>query len=294
MNTQLAAMLEDIGVDTLEVLDCHGHLGPSPQLRIPRYDAASIVRSMDLLGIQTTFVSALAGMVDEDAGDAGIRRASSEFPGRLAPVPIANPNHSDVAVRYLDQWAADGTANMIKVHPDNHSYSVLGPGYRPIFELAAHRWLVLSHTWGGSAFCDPRALGDVAGEFPDTVFIAGHSGGTVAGCESAVDVAIAHPNVYLDLTGSLVYDGMLEWMVQRVGADRILFGTDVAFLDPRPQFGRVVMARITRDAKRSILGDNLRGLLEGSNQTSVRADRGGHSRTAGPASTEVGHDDPHQ
>jgi predicted TIM-barrel fold metal-dependent hydrolase len=261
MTSRLASAIADLGLDSLTILDCHGHVGAWHNFRIPQYSADSIVHSMDLLGIRTTFVSALSGMVDEATGDTCIRQAAREHPGRLAPVPIANPNRPAATQRYLQTWAESGGAQMVKVHPTIHDYPVDGPNYRAVFELAADRWLVLSHTWGGSALCHPGQLGQVAREFPDTTFIAAHSGGNPAGCVAAVEAAQAQPNVYLDLAGSLVYDGMLEWMVGRVGADRVLFGTDAAFLDPRPQFGRVALARISVDDKRRILCENLARLL---------------------------------
>ncbi len=45
-------------------------------------------------------------------------------------------------------------------------------------------------------------------------------------------------------------------MVHEAGADRVLFGTDLPFLDPRPQLGRVAFAKISDDEKRLILGLN--------------------------------------
>ena len=46
-----------------------------------------------------------------------------------------------------------------------------------------------------------------------------------------------------------------------VGADRILFGTDLPFLDPRPQLGRVAFAKISDDEKRLVLGLNAARVL---------------------------------
>lgn len=70
-----------------------------------------------------------------------------------------------------------------------------------------------------------------------------------------------HANVYLEVACSPVYDGVLGWMVDEVGAEPVLFGTDVAFLDPRPQFGRRRAGRHAGAAKRHVLGGNLRRIL---------------------------------
>ncbi len=85
--------------------------------------------------------------------------------------------------------------------------------------------------------------------------------GEVAAVQAAVDAAKEWENLYLDLTGSALPRGVLELMVARVGAERILFGTDIPFVDIRPQIGYVVFARISDDDKRKILGLNSQRLF---------------------------------
>ena len=45
------------------------------------------------------------------------------------------------------------------------------------------------------------------------------------------------------------------------GAARVLFGSDIPLMDPRPQLGKILTADISHDDKRQILGDNARRLL---------------------------------
>jgi len=47
-------------------------------------------------------------------------------------------------------------------------------------------------------------------------------------------------------------------MVAGAGADRILFGTDIPFIDPRPQIGRVAYARLPAATLRDVFGGNAR------------------------------------
>ena len=215
---------------------------------------------MDLAGIQTAFVSALFGVADEELGHAALLDAAGRYPHRISPVAIANPNHRGRVLGYLERCRTDPRFRLLKVHPTLHDYPILGPDYGPIFEFAATAgWPVLSHTWSGGP--DPSAFEVLASKFPTTNFILGHSGGVLAGIRTAVDVARRFDNVYCDLACSIAYDGVLEWMVEELGDERILFGTDATFLDPRPQLGRVVMARIPEQSKIRILGANLRRLV---------------------------------
>jgi predicted TIM-barrel fold metal-dependent hydrolase len=49
--------------------------------------------------------------------------------------------------------------------------------------------------------------------------------------------------------------------VNEAGADRVLFGSDMPLMDPRPQIGKIITADISDEAKQLILGDNARRLL---------------------------------
>ena len=262
MGTALERAREEIG--DVEILDAHAHIGAMDNFHVPGAEASDLVRSMDLLQIATAFVSPIAGMTDGELGVRLTRQAMDAFPGRIAGVPIANPNEPAGIEERLDRWCAALAARMLKIHPTIHEYPVDGPNYRPVFAFAAERGLpVLVHTWDGDPYCDPTRFDRLAAEHPRTTFILGHGGATVPGIRRAVAVAREHPNLYLDCACSLVYDGVVEWMAGELGVSRVLFGTDAVFLDPRPNLGRVLMARLPAADRRRILGENLRAILPG-------------------------------
>jgi len=45
-------------------------------------------------------------------------------------------------------------------------------------------------------------------------------------------------------------------LVEQAGADRILFGSDLTWIDPRTQLGMILDANISIEAKSQILGQN--------------------------------------
>ena len=73
--------------------------------------------------------------------------------------------------------------------------------------------------------------------------------------------AISH-NLYLDVASSQPHVGMIERFVKEVGAERVLFGSDMPVLEPAAQLGRVAYAEISEDNKEKILGRNVQQLLE--------------------------------
>lgn len=54
---------------------------------------------------------------------------------------------------------------------------------------------------------------------------------------------------------------MWSGLVKEIGSKRVLFGTDMPFLDPRPALGRVAMADISDEEKKDIFGLNMKYLL---------------------------------
>ena len=71
----------------------------------------------------------------------------------------------------------------------------------------------------------------------------------------------ACPTTSLETCSTFRTPGVIEELVTKAGADRVLFGSDTPLMDPRPQLGKIITAAIDDDAKRLILGENARGLL---------------------------------
>jgi predicted TIM-barrel fold metal-dependent hydrolase len=150
----------------------------------------------------------------------------------------------------------------LKLHPSFHQHPLTGEGYRPALEFAAaRRLIVLSHTWGGSAYDSPAHLAQVAERYPEVTFLAGHSG--YGQFEECMALARERANVYLELTAAYAVRGLIERMVEVAGAHKIVLGYDLPWFDPHYAIGCVVMAHISESARRAILRENALRLLEG-------------------------------
>lgn len=135
----------------------------------------------------------------------------------------------------------------IKLHPLCHEYS-LEEYAEKIFSFASRfQSIVLIHPEKDASYIIP-----IANSYPDVTFIIAHLGGK--GYVDAIEFA-EHKNVYTDTSGIASSNNlMVEYAYNRVGADRILFGTDTysaAF-----QRGRIEFALIPEEDKRKILLDN--------------------------------------
>ena len=61
--------------------------------------------------------------------------------------------------------------------------------------------------------------------------------------------------------GPLSWEGVVEYLTGAVGADRLVFGSDIPFMNAALQLGGLVYARITETDKRRILGGNAASLF---------------------------------
>ncbi|MCL4302533.1 MAG: amidohydrolase family protein [Anaerolineae bacterium] len=241
------------------IIDSHAHLGVWFNFYIPPSSLDDYVGLMDRLGIQVSCVTGIPAIGPQShQGNALVAEAVARYPRRFVAYCTVNPHRPEEAKEELENWHMP----LVKFHPATHQYPLDGPGYEPALRFAErHRATILIHVWQGDYNCEPERLGRLAEKYPAVNFIAGHSGGTEKGFHQCVELACRFANIYLDPTGSQVYAGSVETLAAGPGPDRVLLGTDMGFLDPRPQIGRIVFARLPEPVRGQILGQNMRRLL---------------------------------
>lgn len=246
------------------IIDGHAHLGPTGSFYIPTPDAASMVRMMDRLGIAMTGISShLAINSDYIRGNDLTAATVRCFPGRFFGYVAANPHYKENMLDELRRGYDALGLCAIKLHPALHNFSVSDASCDPIWSFADEREaVVLTHTWEGDDRCRPSLFAQLAEAHPQVSFLLGHSGGTPAARREAADVATAHENVYLEICCSTLTSAELEYTVGQVGAERVIFGTDSPWLDPRFVLGKVAHADLSDEQLRLVMGDNIRRLLQ--------------------------------
>ena len=246
------------------VIDAHAHMGPWHNFHVPYNDAAGMVERMDQLGVDLCIASphvAIGPAFRE--GNREVADAARKFPGRFVPYVTINPNYAEEEVRAeITHWHESGGIKGFKIHPALHGYKVDGPGYGPMFEYAReHSTPILSHSWAGDSKAGATLLSHMAETMPNVAFLVGHSASSWSMIDEACREALGKDNVFLDLTGSQLLYMAVETMAERVGAEKVLFGTDHPFIDPAPALGRMLMARLSDDEIRLILGLNAKRIF---------------------------------
>jgi predicted TIM-barrel fold metal-dependent hydrolase len=256
--------LNQVGV---RVIDAHAHLGGYYNFYIPRPDAATMVAQMDRLGVETACISSIPACgADVPRGNEMTAAAVRDYPGRFIGYASVNPHYPERVRPELERAFDELGLTMIKLHPTMVDYPIAGPAYEDVWRFASERRaIVLSHTWAGASTCAPERFEPLARCHPDVVFLLGHSGGTPAGYATSIDVAQRCPNVYLDICRSEMSPLWIERIVTEVGAERVLWGTDFPFLEPRYLIGRLACCTLSDQAKRQVFGESMAALLQARN-----------------------------
>lgn len=234
------------------VLDCHGHLGRACHYHLPDGDLDSVVRELERMGVDRAVVFPFAGIFggDEAFGNDYVADAVRRFPDRLLGLTLVNPNRGRQAMqRELERGQELGLRGVKLIH----SYQG-APDEHPLVDVAcqwAHerRQIILNHSWGS-----PAQLERLVSAYPHACYLTGHT--TVAFAE----VMARHDNVHV-CTVPLHGPRDCEQVVARIGANRLVFGSDLLDLPISWGLGPVLFARISPAEKRLILRENLERIL---------------------------------
>lgn len=238
------------------VFDVHGHIGAHRPFQLGDYSADAVAATCRRMKVDGVCVSSLPSIVsDWKWGNDEVKAACEAHPGMIYGYAVPNPYYEDCDIApYLDCPGFRG----VKIHGDMQgSLPVNDPRYDAAYELANERGLpVLFHAWLPS---EVQAAADVAGRYPNATVILGHSGMTARA--AAVEAAKKHDNILIDTAISSTYDNAIEILVDKVGADRVVYGSDISFFDCIHTLGKIALSKLTDADKEKILGLNAKELF---------------------------------
>lgn len=253
------------------VLDIHTHpipgFGPY-RVESPAEDAERLAAAAARSGVTRICISSLHATCPRDPTVSQFRQANDYVlrlrdarPEVFLPFCYVSPSYPGASVAEIERCVRGQHLVGVKLWVARRACD---PGADPIVACAAELGVpVLQHAWrktvghleGESYPADVAAL---AGRHPRARIIMAHLKGVNA--HGVEDVARC-PNVSVDTAGGDPEAGVVEWAVERLGRDRVLYGSDA----PIRHFG-VAMATVTgtglpSDVQRDILWNNAARLL---------------------------------
>ncbi|WP_406697686.1 amidohydrolase family protein [Singulisphaera sp. Ch08] len=250
-----------------KVIDCHGHLTHRSRPTWEKEDR-DLIEAADRLGIDQLCCSLLTPK--RPASAEGFREcnrwtldATKRFPDRVLGYCFVNPGHKDEALEDIKRCVGEGFVG-IKMYND---FFATDPVVFPIVELAIELNVPILHHAGHLHYflkeqpriSDGGHFAELAKRYPEAKLICAHACG--GGDWEWTIKALRHaPTVYLDTSGSVTDDGVIEFAVNTLGADRLVFGCDMSM---SAGMGRIRGADLDPATKAKILGGNMEAILKG-------------------------------
>lgn len=252
----------------IRIWDVHSHFeavrGDTPEARME-----VLVRHMDRLSIERLILSQGYGEFISHPTPQQVReendrimRAVRYFPDRAYGAVFLGPDDVDFSLQEFDRCVRDGP--MVSVGELQTDVRCNSPKLDPIVERAISMKVpILQHTWLKTQGNEPGEstpfdLVELAKRHPEGKFICGHTGGT---WELGIRAIRDTKNIYAEIAGSDPTSGFTEMAVRELGAERVIYGSDVGGRSFASQIAKVIGADVPDSAKELILGGNLRRLL---------------------------------
>jgi hypothetical protein len=248
-------------------IDCHAHLHHRSRASW-KEDDLKLIEAADKLGIEQLCCSILTPRRPATAEgfrecNAWVAEAMKRFPGRVLGYCYVNPGYARDALEEIRRCILDRGFVGIKLY---NEYTCTEPVVFPIVELAiALRVPILQHA--GHAhypledqprISDGGHLAELSRRYPEAMLICAHvcGGGDWAWTIKALRHA---PSVYVDTSGSVTDEGVIEMAASVLGVDRLLFGCDMSLT---ASVGRIRGARLSDDDKSKIVRENMGRILK--------------------------------
>ena len=186
---------------------------------------------------------------------------------RLLCFGSVHPEEADLEEefeRMVNQYGLKG----LKLHPCMQMFFLNDRRLFPIYERAEACGLpLLAHTGGDPVrgmelYGHPRDLDEVASTFPNLTIIIAHLG--IPFFDEAKELMRTHENVFADISFAVeVIDReQMSSLIREVGADRVMFGSDYPFVEPKAAIQKVLDLDLSDDDKEQILWKNAVEILK--------------------------------
>jgi len=238
------------------IADSHCHVGQGITYSLTPDE---LLRRMDANAVSAAVIVPVDRFIavhNRDGNDAVLSAARGSG-GRLIPFATVNPWYGEQGLHELKRATEAGAAGL-KLHPVLQGFSPIDEVAFPVIELAIDLGLPVYFHTGTPVHSTPFQMLELATRYPEGRFIVGHAAYSDYwnDLSAAVKAAV---NLYVDT--SLHLASFARVLVEQLGADRIIYGSDA----PRTSM-EVEIEKITRyvrdDESRSLIfGGNLARLL---------------------------------
>ena len=245
----------------MKIIDLHSHLGKW-FFPIEKTSIDDFLKIMEKNEIELSVLSSImANVYDFQEGNKELLKAIKHQQNLLGYL-FLNPNYLKESFSQMDRYLAEEKfIGLGELYDGGYigSQTLNCDAHKRIFERLLKKFsqrIVLFHCWGKTGVL--RLL-EVAREFPEINFIAGHMGNP--DWEIAAKTFKKVKNVYLEICSSYPIAGKIESVVKEIGVERVIFGSDSSLINPAFIIGMVIDSEISKKDKEKIFYLNAKKLL---------------------------------
>lgn len=247
-------------------INSHAHIGLSIGSPEAQIDYA------DRLGIEISVISRPVTTLESSPDlfrkyNDQIIDAMNQFPGRFIGQMTVDPTYQEESLEEINRCVDQGMVGL-KLYKQ---VKINDPLLYPIIEKCIDLdMIILMHsgpdiTRIGPKYgtLDPPSLSipedfvDIAKRYPEAMFQFAHLGGGLD-WEYACKALRNSPNVYVDVSGSNNEQNIIDFAVEHLGEDRVLFGCD---LNPYTGVGHMFSANLSEAQRKKIFFENYNNIL---------------------------------
>ena len=242
------------------IIDIHSHIGdPWFAYWKKNVDVEDHLASMDRWGVDKRCVSWWQPHNAPDEGNKVIAEVCKKYPKRFLGFAVINPRWYQGAVDEVKKAKEELGMVGLKFHPAACHYHSDSPCLNKVMEKGIELGFPMLFHCGADEYSNPRNLGNLAARFPEATIIMAHMGEEAS--FEGISTAGEYSNIVLDTTGSMNWYRVLNFALELVGDERIVFGMDFPAYNPGPEISKVRDADISESQKKKIMGENAARIL---------------------------------
>lgn len=240
----------------MPTIDFHNHLGVDLGAELSQ-TASELLGRMDEAGIDRAVVFPFPGAPDLAQGNAEVERASITHPDRLIPFVCVNPREQrGTTGATLGRQLSDMGARGVLIDPGMHHYAVLSALVEPLLEACATHGLPLVVELVGHGRDDCSSLVRLAARHPEVAIVIT----PLIYCPGWSVLTSEQPNIYAD-TVKVLHPRHVRLLVETLGAERVVFGTETPYLAPLVEREKLRYAELPKHDQELVQGGNAERLI---------------------------------
>ncbi len=251
---------------------CFATLYSSPKAKIATAD--ELIASMDKDGVDISVILNGGWATHELCVETNdyILESIARYPGRLVGFCTVQLQSLEAAIAEIERCVRGGIKGVGEMRPDTQLFGLAEQqAPEPFIEVMREHKLILlthasepvGHQYQGKGSITPDVLYPFITSFPDLTVVCAHWGGGLPFYALMPEVKDAISNIFFDTAASpfLYSPRIYSQVVQLVGADKILFGSDYPLLTQSRLLKEIGSLDLPRETKNLILSGNARRLL---------------------------------